>query len=355
MGASRHSWKSANVAVLALILSLALTSCRGTETPSTSTTTATATGASSSTSAQPTERTETITVDWASAGKRWATEWRLGYGPGSQELGIEHFPDQDPIVPSAVAALPDGSFAVVDPGRERVVGVTTDGVVERTIVDVPEIASDIAWDQAHHRLLVIANEPEGEMIEIPTHGAPAAVGMGHAVARLTPTEDGVYEGGPSGYDEFSSLPAPLSDPQTTGPGGIVLDDRSTITFSSNQTGSRWQIARTDRWSLDLKFVGKHGPAPVLSLMSDLLVTGDTLVTAPLVGTFATGVDLSRQLLMIRVDVETGALLGATHLRQCGLAREENVVSRITASADGTIHQFCVGPRGVELRREPPTD
>lgn len=126
-----------------------------------------------------------------------------------------------------------------------------------------------------------------------------------------------------------------------------------MTFSSNRRGSRWEIARTGRWSLSLEFVGEHGPAPVLSLMSDLLVTGETLVTAPLVGTFATGVDLSRQLLVIRIDLATGALLGATHLRQCGLSQEEKVVSRITASADGTIHQFCVGPHGVELRREPP--
>ena len=87
-------------------------------------------------------------------------------------------------------------------------------------------------------------------------------------------------------------------------------------------------------------------------MEDMVVAGDTLVMAPLVGTFATGVDLTQPLLLLGVDLETGALLESTHLRQCGLLQEENVVSRITASEDGTVYQFCVGPSGVELRRAP---
>jgi hypothetical protein len=301
---------------------------------------------------QTVEREKTIAVDWLSPGRRWMTEWRLGYGSGRQDLGIERFHDQEPIVPSAVAALPDGSFAVVDPGRRRVVAVSADGVVGRRIVEVPQVASDIAWDQAHQRLVIIADESAGELVEIPADGAPSTVELGRPVARLTSADGDVYEGGPSSTDEFSPLPAPLGRRQTAAPGGIVLKDGSEVSFSSNQDGSRWRISRSAHWLLGLEFVGKHGPAPVLSLMSDLLVTGSTLVTAALVGTFATGEDLSRQLLVVRVDLETGDLIDATHLRQCGLSQEENVVSRITASADGTIHQFCVGPHGVELRREP---
>lgn len=294
-------------------------------------------------------------MDWSSPGSRWPTEWRLGYGSGKQELGIKRYHDMEPTVPSAVAAMPGGSVAVVDSERRRVVEVSAGGEVGRTIVEVPQAASDVAWDNHNRRLVVIANESQGQLIEVPANGAPSTVDMGRPIARLTSTEEGVYEGGPSPYDPLRPLPSPLAEHAEAGPEGLVLQDDSTMTLSSNRSGSRWEITRSGRWTLELMFVGKHGPKPVLSLMSDMLVVGDTLVMAPLVGTFATGVDLERQLLLIRVDLKTGALLDTTHLRQCGLLQEENVVSRITASENGTIHQFCVGPHEVQLRRAPLSD
>jgi hypothetical protein len=297
-------------------------------------------------------RSETIAVDWSAPGLQWRASWSLGFGSADQKLGIKRYRDMDPLVPSAVAALPGGSFAVVDPAHHRVVEVSSDGQVGRTIVEVPDVASDIAWDSRNRRLLVIANESHGQLIEIPAAGVASTVTMGRPVSRLTPTPEGVYEGGPSSSFPLRLLPSPLAQREDQGPEGLVLEDKSTVTFSSNQSGSRWHISRGSKWTLNLKFVGRNGPKPVLSLMSDMLVVADTLVMAPLVGTFATGVDLTRQLLLIRVDLKTGALRDATHVSQCGLTLEENLVSRFTADRDGILSQLCVGPTAVELRRAP---
>ncbi|MFT4287973.1 hypothetical protein [Nocardioides sp.] len=276
--------------------------------------------------------------------------WSIPYGESDDELGIiRRREGHELLVPAALTALPGGSFAVLDPVKQRLVLVDSGGVVGRSVATVPQVASDVAWDPVGERLIAIGNESKGSLVEVRLPDQVAEVTLNRPVSRLLQSSAGVFEYGANGYrekDGITAVPDPLGQYRSSGTSSLLLEDGSAVTFSSNRDGDRWVIGRSDGWSLTLRFAGVNGPAePALSLEDDVVEQDGYLYIAAKVGAYVT-TTAKPVLLVMKIDLGTGAVVKSEIVRECGLSSDSNVVSRITVDEGGTLYQACAGPRAA---------
>src|SRR5690606_4460261 len=106
----------------------------------------------------------------------------------------KRFPDQEPLVPSAFAPMGDGTFAVMDPAKHRIVLLDAQGKITDDLAEVRQQASDLAFDRAADRLLWIDFEPAGELGEISlTDGGVRRASAGRPLHRLVEVDDSVLD------------------------------------------------------------------------------------------------------------------------------------------------------------------
>lgn len=264
-------------------------------------------------------------------------------------------------MPSALAVLPNGDFAVLDPAKRRVLRVRSDGSFAGEWTGVAQQASDMEWDARNDRLVLVDNEAGGVLGEVGLRERRIRkVDSAHSVYWLAATGGGVFaldavnSSSPPEDDRFTAVPAPLKSYAPALRGPILLSDGSGITFRSNRDGDRWWVRRSAAWELSLRLVGTHGPrTPVASLTRDVSLHRGTLVTAALVGSYASDPGLRRRLVVAQIDLDRGRLASATDVAQCGLRQDENLTSRITVDQrTGDLYQLCLSPTALEIRKGP---
>jgi hypothetical protein len=297
-------------------------------------------------------RTHTsLRVEWAEAGQRWPTVLRIPYGPEDDQLGIDRFPTMPPIVPSALAITPLG-FAIADPAKNRVVLVSREGKLVRTWAGIPQVASDMAYDAVHDRLVLISNESERRVMALYPDGTRVRGRLAWHPVSLTSTPAGVtaWTVAPTGS---ASRFTPLGeDLDATGSAAILTPAGDIESRSLSRDGDRYRVSAPGDWSHTFSFTARTRPHQVAAgFEADVSMTNHTVLFAMLVGSFHSYPG-NRPLYLLELDPSDGHIETFQQIRTGSLSDTTNQYTYITGAPSGEVYQLCLNSDGVQIRKRP---
>lgn len=331
-------------------LVLAITACdTSAESPSPRPSTSdTATGASSSPDGEP--RTSKLRLTWTNQGETWRRVLVVPYGPAQNELGIDEFPDQAPIVPSSLAVTKRG-FAIGDPAKNRVVVLTPAGKFVQQWDGLPQVLSDLVADPTRDRLIAITHEYEQELTALNLDGTRRSKRLDQVPIALSSAPDGVgiLLKDEEGQETDTSLNANLevseeADGFPAGKGNHVTE------VSLSQDGDRHRVTSTAGWARDFQLRATNPPRKAVTTFdSDFSAAAGNLYFAMRIGAFSPYPGRDQPLHLLVLDAETGTVKSFEQIAMCSLADTTNQYGYIAVRGPD-VYQLCLGQDGAEIRQ-----
>lgn len=332
------------------VLVLAVTGCdTAAEPPAPSpSTSSSVTGASSSPDAQP--RTSTLRFTWTSQGKTWRRVLAVPYGRARNELGIDEFPDQAPIVPSSLAVT-NGGFAIGDPAKNRVVVLSPAGEFLQQWDGLPQVLSDLAADPTRDRLIAITHEYEQELTALNLDGSRRSKRLDQVPIALSEAPDGVgiLLKDEEGQETDTSLNANLRVSEQAN--GFPAGEGNHVTeVSLSQEGDLHRVTSTAGWAHDFQLRATSPPRKAVTTFdSDFSAAAGNLYFAMRIGAFSPYPGPDRPLHLLVLDADTGTVESFEHIAMCSLSDTTNQYGYIAVRGPD-VYQLCLGQEGAEIRQ-----
>lgn len=292
----------------------------------------------------------TLKVDWRAEPKPWETTLRIPWGFGRNQLGIERFTGQAPIVPASFAVVPEG-FWILDPGNRRIVLFNRTGDVVEEVGGVSQVASDLAVNP-DGRPVIINVEPDHELRTAESGRLSAPIRLerlpyrlvqdvfGVSVFGLTKRQVWLYALDTNGNLDLDSPGAPLDSAQYL---QLKLIDRA---------GTSHVVEFGNVWSRLFHLLGDGRPAMANATFgADLSIARNRVDFGLLMGSFY---DYPPPRPLYHLSLSNEGKLLAYEKVEPSQVDITNQSRYFAIGHDGRAYQLWLGRDHVEIRVRPPS-